>query len=778
MKKLYALVSLFIAITFSVNSQTKYVVIEEHTGGWCQWCPGGTYFVDSLIQTYSNVIAIAGHSSDPMEYPDYMSGLSLSSAPSAHTDRGGQASSIGNWFSDVNAAMNQTPVASIEVFQSFNSSNRELTVRVKATFTSTISGTYKLGGMITEDAIHGTSADYTQSNAYGANSNGPMGGYETLPKSIPGSMICYNHVARHMLGGFNGQANSVPSNIQIGDTASYTFTYTLPTDWDEEYIKSVGFLFDANNTIDNAGKSNYLDGTHNAAPVFLSSPITDGFVNSFYSFNAFASDPDDKNLTITANVIPSWLSISGVSSLGFIHTKAILEGIPTATGTFPVELVVSDGSKSTTLNFDIVIAPELPGNWTLIGSQGFTNADFIIDIASDKNGTLYALINNSISTQVYEKNGNSSWVQMGNLGTSDYFGGIRIGSDGLTPYVAIGSGNGISVKKFKSGDWISIGSSFIGGVQIGFDLDANDQPYVAFQDGSSGYAGSCYTYENNTWVRLGNTTYSNGSPAVWNDLRVDKTSGNVYALWTDFNGGRVPMVSIWDGSNWSILGGSAITNSQVAFDQSIDINPVNNHIMVSFVKGGGSSGTLEAYEYDDNSWVQIGSDVTNGTVAEIDMVMNKQGVMLISFQDKGFSDATSTMSYSYGNWSFVGPRAFSGGSISQTAITTYDNMPYVLYKDNSISGKATVKYYDSPVVSVIENNTISSAINVFPNPGNSYIQVEGLKKIHFGKIFSIQGAMIWSGYIDQNGVISTARFDNGIYILQIEHVKQKIIIQH
>ena len=622
MKKLYALVTLLTTFALSVNSQTKYVVIEEHTGGWCQWCPGGTYYMDSLIHTYPNVIGIAAHSGDPMDYPSYISGLALSSAPSAHTDRGGQASSIGNWFSDVNAALNQTPVADIEVFQSFNSTTRELTVRVKATFTGTISGTYKLGGMITEDAVHGTTPDYKQSNAYGGNSNGPMGGFETLPKSIPGSMICYNHVGRQMLGGFNGQANSVPANIQPGDTASYTFTHTLPADWNENYIRSVGFLFDDANTIDNAGKSDYLDGTDNAAPVFLSTPVTNGFVNSYYSFTAFTSDPDDKNLTITATTAPAWLSITSTSALGYIHTKAVLEGTPTATGTFPVELEVTDGNKTTTLNFDITVAPELPGNWTLVGNQGFTNTDFIIDMASNKNGTLFALIDNGSTTQVYEKNGSSAWAQLGNLGSTDYHGRIRMGSDELTPYVAIGGSNGISVKKFESGNWASIGNALPGGVQIGFDLNANDQPYVAFQDGSASYAGSCYTYENNSWVKLGNTTYSNGNPAVWNDLKVDQTTGDVYVLWTDYNNGRVPVVTKWDGSSWNNVGGTHVVNSQVAFDQCIDINPITSEINVVFAAGSGSDGTLSAYQYNGTSWTQIGNDVASGIVADLDMTIN------------------------------------------------------------------------------------------------------------------------------------------------------------
>lgn len=776
MKKLYALVLSLAAFSFAANGQTKYVVLEEHTGGWCQWCTGGTYYMDSLTHNNARVIGIAAHSSDPMEYPDYLSNLGLTSAPSAHTDRGGQASIIANWFSDVNTAMSQTPVADVEVFQTFNSTSRVLTVRVKATFYSAISGTYKLGGMITEDAVHGTGPEYAQSNAYAGNST-PIGGFETLPASIPGSMLCYNHVARQMLGGFDGQTNSVPANIQPGDTASYTFTHTLPADWDESYIRSVGFLFDGNNAIDNAGKSDYLDGTDNAAPVFLSNPVTNGFVNSFYSLNVFASDPDDKNITITANTIPSWLSIGSTSTLGFIHTKAVLQGTPTATGTFPVELVVSDGSKSSTMNFDIVVAPELPGSWTLVGNQGFADVNFIVDMAVNKNGTLFALIDNGLSTQVYEKNGNSAWAQMGNLVSTDFHGSIAIGSDGLTPYVAIGSGSGISVKKFESGGWTQIGGPLPGGVQIGFDLDADDKPYVAFQDGSSGYAGSCYTLNNNSWVKVGNITYSNGNAAVWNDLKIDRSSGEVYVLWANYHNNQAPVVSKWDKTSWSDLGGTQVANAQVAYAQKLGINPVTDEINVVFAEGSGATGTLSAYQYNGTSWSQIGSDVANGQIADLDLAFNKTGVMFISFQDKSFSDAASAMSYSSGNWSFIGPRAFSGGAANSTAIVAYDNMPYVLYKDNTASDKATVKYYDSPLVTVTEIGETSQH-NVYPNPANNFIQIDGLDKNTEGRIYNIQGALIWSGYIQPNGNISTQGLDSGIYILHIDQSQYKVVVQH
>jgi hypothetical protein len=70
-----------------------------------------------------------------------------------------------------------------------------------------------------------------------------MGGYQTLPNPIPANMIAYNHVARKFLGGYTRQTRSVPTSVSAGDTASYTFTYTIPSTWNENNIKLIGLLF-------------------------------------------------------------------------------------------------------------------------------------------------------------------------------------------------------------------------------------------------------------------------------------------------------------------------------------------------------------------------------------------------------------------------------------------------------------------------------------------------------------------------------------------------------
>ncbi|KAF5064427.1 Outer membrane protein Omp28 [anaerobic digester metagenome] len=777
MKKYTALFLMMVAAMVT-QAQTKHVLVEELTGTWCQYCPRGIYFMDSLITTYPNVIGIAIHVSDPMENSEYVSECGLLAAPSANIDRGGQGANPPDWFGHVADAFANTPKADVEVSTSFNPDSRVLTARVKATFFSAATGNYRLAAIITEDGVTGPAPQYNQNNYYSGGAPGSMGGFELLPHEIPANMIAHNHVGRTLLGGYNGLAGSVPSNVAAGDTVGYTFTSTLPADWDENYIRVVGLLITPENTIDNAGKSLYLDGNSNAAPLFMSAPLTAGFEGSPYLLDIYASDPDDEDLTLSATGLPSWLTLSAATSVGKIHTKATLSGTPTSAGSFPVEIEVSDGLRSSTLSFTIEVESALPGTWQLVGQQGFAATTNNFGMVADANGTLYAFIANGSNCNVYQKTVSGDWINYGNLNETASSGRIRIGSDGLTPYVAFSKEGPLKVKKYVSGAWTQIGNSPASGVQIGFDLDNNDVPYVALQDFNNNYVGNCFKYDGSAWIKVGGTAYSGADYGVWNDLKVNKTTGDVYVLWNNFMG-NLASVSKWDGSSWSLTGGSTISNDPVAYSQNIEIDKYTGDLYVVTASGDGSTGILNAYMFDGTSWTQIGSDVADGQVTQLETTMNDDRILLMAFVDISNGNSVSAMSYFNGNWEFIGPRGFSMAAASYCRITSYENMPYVLYKDADASDMATVRYYDFPLVTgVAETSLMNEAVNLFPNPASHEINITGLKGSTEASIYNMQGAVIWKGTVNENQRISTASFANGIYLMKTDTKSATFIVQH
>jgi hypothetical protein len=83
--------------------------------------------------------------------------------------------------------------------------------------------------VITEDSVTGSASGYAQKNYYSSQSqNIPLTGaghnWQTEPATVPANKMRYDFVAREIVGGFSGQAGSLPSSIPDGSTQTYAFT--------------------------------------------------------------------------------------------------------------------------------------------------------------------------------------------------------------------------------------------------------------------------------------------------------------------------------------------------------------------------------------------------------------------------------------------------------------------------------------------------------------------------------------------------------------------------
>ncbi|WP_341905481.1 T9SS type A sorting domain-containing protein [Fluviicola taffensis] len=248
-----------------VPATGKMVVGEEGTGTWCQWCPRGAVFMDMMSTKYDQYWAgIAVHNGDPMTNADYDAGIGglVSGYPSALVDR---VSVIdpSEVEADFLTRILVAPKALITNGATWNSTTRELKVSTSANFLAAANNNYKLGIVLTEDEVTGTGSNYNQANAYAGGANGPMGGFESLPSSVPAAQMVYDHVARAIKPSFTGYANSFPATVNIGETHTITATFILPASWDETKINIVGLLFDPTGKIDNAGKATIPDAVTN-----------------------------------------------------------------------------------------------------------------------------------------------------------------------------------------------------------------------------------------------------------------------------------------------------------------------------------------------------------------------------------------------------------------------------------------------------------------------------------------------------------------------------------
>ncbi len=237
-----------------VPAPGKVVVGEEATGTWCPWCVRGTVNMDLMENNYPGFWAgIAVHNNDPMTVTSYDASIGgfISGYPSALVDRGA-AVDPSVMESPFLTRVQVAPTAIITNGASVN--GNQLTVTLTYTFPNATSGTgFNYACVLTEDGVTGVGSTWSQNNAYAGGSQGPMGGFETLPNPVPYTQMHYDHVARAISPSWTGTSGGFPASITAGQQFTFTFTFTVDPTWDLANMHIIGMLMAPNADMDNAG---------------------------------------------------------------------------------------------------------------------------------------------------------------------------------------------------------------------------------------------------------------------------------------------------------------------------------------------------------------------------------------------------------------------------------------------------------------------------------------------------------------------------------------------
>ncbi|WP_159447493.1 T9SS type A sorting domain-containing protein [Moheibacter sediminis] len=227
------------------QSITPKILIEEGTGTWCGWCPRGIVAMKYMDAHYSNqFIGIAVHDGDVLENEEYASNSNFAGFPLMHVDRTlfNQHVSSESMEELFNLRRQRKNPAALQLVPDIT--GRELSIRVNTTFYSNFSQSdFRLAVLVMENNLPG----YGQVNYYAGGTNGPMGGFESLPDPIPADMINHDHVAREIIGGYHGTENSIPENITDGQSVEYTFNYTIPEEYNLQNLQFAVVLIDNEN---------------------------------------------------------------------------------------------------------------------------------------------------------------------------------------------------------------------------------------------------------------------------------------------------------------------------------------------------------------------------------------------------------------------------------------------------------------------------------------------------------------------------------------------------
>ena len=204
------------------------VVVEEFMGTWCGWCVRGIIGMKYMQDKYGDdgFIGIAAHNDDPMAFSAYQNVIytyASSGFPSATMNRSVELDPNSNDLEYYYKILSQDPApAGVEVAATAARNGNSYSFDVEATTEFAFdqpNANYALSFVVIEDNV----GPYPQNNYYSGGSNGPMGGWETLPSKVE---IEFNEVARVINTAF-GISGSIPSSVERN--TQYTYKTTINT---------------------------------------------------------------------------------------------------------------------------------------------------------------------------------------------------------------------------------------------------------------------------------------------------------------------------------------------------------------------------------------------------------------------------------------------------------------------------------------------------------------------------------------------------------------------
>ena len=691
-------------LSINVLTAQKNVLLEEATGTWCQYCPSGIYYIDSLVTMYDNVIAVAIHTNDVMAVEDYFNAGNFTQAPEANIGRRFQQKSTDQWFNFVQQEMEVQPKSSVTVENQFNETTRVLTTTITVTALQNIEGNYRIGAILTEDAVTGPAPQYNQANQY-SNYYFPMGGFENLPNPVPANRMAFDHVARHLLGGYNGETG-MPTTLAAGQTYTHTFNYVLPEEYNHEYVRVVGVLISPDGTIDNAGKSAYLNGEQNAAPKFTSTPVTESFAFVNYIYNIYVYDTDNKELGITVEEKPEWLTFEQ-----YDNRSAAIYGTTETPGEYEVVIRLTDGNYEEFQTYTIVVEEALDSSWEVIGDRAFTAGTTYTFSTATYNDCIYMFGRELGFPAVYKYDPQiDQWQKLAMPADEmSYEGNMVIDNNGVI-YItyAYMSNDFLQVKKYENGQWSDVGTFGKFGSVPKLAVNSENVLYISYIDFDNNNYYFVERFINGEWERVG-TGHVTAGGGSWARITIDENDVP-YVSWVDFYAGGLMYVSKLVGDLWVKVGGQAVSDEiAVYYYQDVAVDRDGN---VYLAYCAHQTQYLTVFRYNGTEWELLGDNIADGPIKGLDVALDSQQNFYVSYSDSNMESKISVMKYDGEEWDYVGQRAFSeAGSDSYQSLTMLYDSPCVVYTDLGFGYKTSAMYYKAAVMLYPPTNLTAEIVN-------------------------------------------------------------------
>lgn len=225
-KHLLILIAVVALLAFNTNTSNaqngNYPLIEYITGTWCGYCPCGHVAIADILTNYPNTMVLAYHGASSDPWQSWTSGIrqilfgSSQSYPTGIVGRRTGVISRSAWNNQVVIQSNLpqfAPGVSIVVNNKlYNSTTRTITANVVLTALSTLTGTYNVMFVLSEDNIVYPQNFYAECGGNGYNNS-----------------YIHHHVVKAMINGDMGTALITTDTWTQGNAVTVPLSYTVPT---------------------------------------------------------------------------------------------------------------------------------------------------------------------------------------------------------------------------------------------------------------------------------------------------------------------------------------------------------------------------------------------------------------------------------------------------------------------------------------------------------------------------------------------------------------------
>ncbi len=230
------LMAITIAITgmFATNTAEaakRKIVLEDHTGAWCGWCPRGMETLETLENKYGeDIIGVGVHNGDAMAITTYQTPLAqmigVTGYPNGSVNRityGGKiAQSDGVWATIAEANVNKDVPVGVTLEVDYNKATGAYTATITAVVETAVNANLGFNLWILQDYMTGTGSQWNQANYLSGRAGFEDSKFYDQPSSIPGFM--HMDVFRGAHGGIEGDQGTFPSGMVPAGTYKQVYT--------------------------------------------------------------------------------------------------------------------------------------------------------------------------------------------------------------------------------------------------------------------------------------------------------------------------------------------------------------------------------------------------------------------------------------------------------------------------------------------------------------------------------------------------------------------------